>query len=427
MSRDMRLMAMIPVPVRHSVAGGLAVLLTLSACTGPGPVTAPTTGAYNTPLPSASAAQPAAFGEYVAAAGDTVYTVAQRNGVGVRALIDENKLQPPYALQPGQRLRIPPQREHTVQTGETVYAIARRYQVPMAELVRINNIPQPYAIRVGQKLRLPDPVGEVETAAAPAATSQPSVAQSAIQVVELPPPTAASKSGTPYTAPASTPAASPTASQLAAPPAIAKSAAAPQQAGAPTPLTPAAPPQSIVVGQTPPPGVIPSSPPPAPIAPPSITPAPAAPAPTESAAMTIPKPPATPVSQGFIWPVKGELISRFGDKGTGLRNDGINIAAPKGTPVVAADNGVVAYSGNELKGFGNLVLIRHPNGWVTAYAHNETLLVARGEQVERGQEIARVGSTGNVTSPQLHFEVRKGSERIDPLSVIGAEGDPRKT
>jgi len=125
--------------------------------------------------------------------------------------------------------------------------------------------------------------------------------------------------------------------------------------------------------------------------------------------------------------VKGELISRFGDKGTGLRNDGINIAAPKGTPVVAADNGVVAYSGNELKGFGNLVLIRHPNGWVTAYAHNETLLVARGEHVERGQEIARVGSTGNVTSPQLHFEVRKGGERIDPLSVIGAESDPRKT
>lgn len=414
-------MALITASVRHSAAGGLAALLALSACAGPGPVTAPTTGAYNTPLPSAAAVQPAAPGEYVAGAGDTVYLVAQRNGVGVRALIDENNLQPPYALQPGQRLRIPPQREHTVQTGETVYAIARRYQVPMAELVRINNIPQPYAIRVGQKLRLPDPVGEIEAAAAPAATSQPSVAQSAIQIVELPPPAGAPKPGAPYTAPPV-----PTASQLAAPPAIAKPAAAPQ-AGAPTPLTPNAPSPPIVVGQTPPPGVIPSSPPAAPVAPPTITPAPAAPAPTESAALIVPPAPTAPTAQGFIWPVKGELISRFGDKATGLRNDGINIAAPKGTPVVAADNGVVAYSGNELKGFGNLILIRHPNGWVTAYAHNETLLVARGEHVERGQEIARVGSTGNVTSPQLHFEVRKGGERIDPLSVIGVENGPRKT
>ncbi|MGE0093487.1 MAG: peptidoglycan DD-metalloendopeptidase family protein [Alphaproteobacteria bacterium] len=422
-------MALIATPVRHSAAGSLAALLVLSACAGPGPVTAPTTGAYSTPLPSASMAQPAGPGEYVAAPGDTVYTVAQRNGVGVRALIDENKLQPPYALQPGQHLRIPAQREHVVQAGETVYAIARRYQVPMAELVRINNIPQPYAIRVGQKLRLPDPVGEIETASAPTAVpqpSQPSVAQSAIQVTELPPPTGGSKPGTPYTAPGATAPVAPTATQLAAPPTIAKPANAPR-AGAPTPLTPAASSAPIAVGQTPPPGVIPSSPPPAPVAPPPITPAPAAPAPTESAALIAPPAPAAPVTQGFIWPVKGELISRFGDKATGLRNDGINIAAPKGTPVVAADNGVVAYSGNELKGFGNLVLIRHPNGWVTAYAHNETLLVARGEHVERGQEIARVGSTGNVTSPQLHFEVRKGGERIDPLSVIGAESDPRKT
>ena len=116
-------------------------LLALSACAGPGPVTAPATNAYSTPLPSASAAQPAVQGEYVTVAGDTVYTVAQRNGVGVRALINENKLQPPYALQPSQHLRIPPQREHVVQTGETVYAIARRYQVPMAELVRIPSAP----------------------------------------------------------------------------------------------------------------------------------------------------------------------------------------------------------------------------------------------------------------------------------------------
>lgn len=417
-------MAMIAPSARYAAAVGLAALLALSACTGPGPVTAPTTGAYIAPPPSASAAQPAGPGEYIAAPGDTVFTVAQRNGVGVRALIEENKLQPPYALQPGQRLRLPPQREHVVQSGETVYAIARRYQVPMAELVRINNIAPPYAIRTGQKLRLPDPVGEIETAAVPGIPTPPSVAQSAVQVVELPPPPNGPKPGTPYAAP---PAAqqAPTASQLAAPPPVAKPAGKPDSSMAPTPLTPGDNPQ-VAVGQTPPPGVVPSSPPSAPVAPPPVTPAPAAPAPTESAAVIVPPAP-NPPAQGFVWPVRGELISRFGDKGPGLRNEGINIAAARGTPVVAADSGVVVYSGNELKGFGNLILIRHANGWVTAYAHNDTLLVARGDQVERGQEIARVGSTGNVSSPQLHFEVRKGSERIDPLTVIGGEGDPRKT
>lgn len=401
-------MAMIASPLRRPAAAtGLAALLALSACAGPGPITSPTPGAY---APAGEAAKPPAAApsnEYTAVAGDTVYTVAQRYGIGVRALIDENKLQPPYALQPGRQLRIPPQREHIVQSGETVYAIARRYEVPMAELVRVNNLPQPYTIRVGQRLRLPDPAGQVETAAAPPATgTAPSVATSAIQVVELPPPGGAPTPLTPsYVAP-TTPSAPPSGSGTL----TASTPTAAEGATLPTPISPAvAPPVSNPALQ--------------PNATPTVSP-PTAAAPAESAALIAP-PVATP--KGFIWPVRGELVSRFGDKGTGLRNDGINIAAPKGTPVVAAESGVVAYSGNELKGFGNLVLIRHPNGWVTAYAHNDTLLVARGEQVARGQEIARVGSTGNVSSPQLHFEVRRGGERIDPLSVMGGEGDGRKT
>jgi len=95
-----------------------------------------------------------------------------------------------------------------------------------------------------------------------------------------------------------------------------------------------------------------------------------------------------------------------------------NIAAPRGAPVLAAENGVVAYAGEELKGFGKLLLIKHSDGWVTAYAHNEALLVRRGDTVARGQAIARVGSTGNVGEPQLHFEIRKGTRAIDPTRVL---------
>ena len=92
---------------------------------------------------------------------------------------------------------------------------------------------------------------------------------------------------------------------------------------------------------------------------------------------------------------------------------------PKGTPVHAAQNGVVAYAGNELKGYGNLLLIRHANGWMTAYAHNSKLLVKRGDTVKRGQTISLAGSTGSVTKPQIHFEIRKGAKAVDPRTVIG--------
>src|SRR5215468_10549475 len=111
----------------------------------------------------------------------------------------------------------------------------------------------------------------------------------------------------------------------------------------------------------------------------------------------------------FRWPANGRVIAGYGPTTNGQQNDGINIALPENTPVKAAEDGVVAYAGNELKGYGNLVLVRHPNGYVTAYAHTKELLVKRGDQVKRGQVIARSGQTGNVNAPQLHFEIRKGA------------------
>jgi murein DD-endopeptidase MepM/ murein hydrolase activator NlpD len=120
----------------------------------------------------------------------------------------------------------------------------------------------------------------------------------------------------------------------------------------------------------------------------------------------------------FRWPVRGKVITAYGAKANGKANDGINLAVPEGTPVKAADDGVVAYSGNELKGYGNLVLIRHANGYVTAYAHASELLVKRGETIKRGQVIAKSGQSGEVQSPQLHFEIRKGSSPVDPLQFL---------
>ena len=120
----------------------------------------------------------------------------------------------------------------------------------------------------------------------------------------------------------------------------------------------------------------------------------------------------------FRWPVRGKVITSYGAKTNGKSNDGINVAVPEGTPVKAAEDGVVAYSGNELKGYGNLVLVRHSNGYVTAYAHASELMVKRGDTIKRGQVIAKSGQSGEVGSPQLHFEIRKGSSPVDPLQFL---------
>ena len=128
-------------------------------------------------------------------------------------------------------------------------------------------------------------------------------------------------------------------------------------------------------------------------------------------------------------PVRGRILASYGSRTDGTRNDGINIAAPKGTAVEAADAGVVAYTGNELRGYGNLILIKHANGWISAYAHCDKMLVKQGEKVARGQVIARVGSSGNVGEPQLHFELRRGHTPVDPRGFLApppvAEKDTR--
>jgi murein DD-endopeptidase MepM/ murein hydrolase activator NlpD len=116
----------------------------------------------------------------------------------------------------------------------------------------------------------------------------------------------------------------------------------------------------------------------------------------------------------FEWPVMGRVISGYGPKPGGEHNDGINIAVPAGTPVRAAEDGTVVYADNELKGFGNLLLVRHKDRWMTAYAHLDRMAVKSGDKVKRGQTIGTVGATGTVDKPQLHFEVRRGTEALNP-------------
>ena len=388
----------------------LTLLASLAACQqsgNPAPVVDGGTGAPR-PLPTAPAVPVSqagiletAGGRVTVQQGETLYAISRRSGVPVRSLIDANNLQPPYRVQAGQVLTLPRTRQHIVQQGETLYSVARRYGVEAASLATINHIDPPYIIKLGQPLVLP-----------------PQVA-AGTQVAGAPPPSALSPAVP--VAPAAT---AVTATPLAAPP------SQPQPAtGAPQVLTPPAPPQ---VATTPVPPPVPPRPAPAAPdtsedeAPPPANGKVSPPEPESGAPQAAPSAAVAalveghraPVAPLFNWPVSGRIISTFGPAAGGTHNDGINISAPEGTTVAAAESGVVAYAGNELRGFGNLLLIKHDGGWVTAYAHNQVLLVKKGDKVRRGQAIARVGSTGGVNGAQLHFELRSGTKAVDPLDHL---------
>jgi murein DD-endopeptidase MepM/ murein hydrolase activator NlpD len=339
--------------------------------------------------PAAAEAAPIASspgpGAYSAFPGDTVYGVAQRFGVPVRTLIETNGLKPPYRLVAGQRLQVPVRQEHVVQQGDTLLAISRIYGVDQSSLTSVNNLRPPYALKAGQRLILP---GRIDANVASMPPEQQDI----------------------YTAPTASNAGTGGSMSVEQLPAPTSPQAAKQQPPKQQPVEPSTAPSTLGATE--------------PLAPEKPAPKTTAtkPGDTEAAAIpTQPEPaPGPRAGEHFLWPVKGKIISNFGPKKGGLNNDGINIAAPAGTSVIAADNGVVAYAGNELRGFGNLLLIRHADGWVTAYAHNEKLLVKRGEKVKRGQTIAQIGSTGNVSAPQLHFEIRKGTDPVDPLKYLGS-------
>jgi murein DD-endopeptidase MepM/ murein hydrolase activator NlpD len=287
----------------------------------------------------------------------------------------------------------PPPQQVIVQRGQTLSGIAHVYHVPMQILAEANHLSPPYRILVGQALLIPG-------GGAPAPFG-PSVAMA-------PPPP-------PIAVPASPP--EPVLEQpipLDRPP-PASSAGPRAAAGPPVALTPpvAAPPSRTTDTLSPPPatGAVPAPPP---ATAPTVPKAPAAPGPMASAAL----PPAPHSAGTFLWPVRGRVLESYGAGPDGTHNDGINIAAPRGAAVQATDAGVVAYAGDELRGYGNLILVKHAGGWISAYAHCDLMLVKAGQKVARGQVIARVGSTGNVSEPQLHFELRRGKHTVDPRDYL---------
>ncbi len=377
--------------------------------------------APKTAKPATTAPAAAASGQTIEVQqGDSLYAISKRTGVSIAALMDANQLKSP-ALKPGQKLVVPAvagarrplaktaaatpapaiapiatapiagaaqpvqaaangdwSGSYVVKSGDSLYAIARTHKVRSADLQQANGISDPTKVKPGVTLKVPgsgaaagSAVAAAPTApiaAAPSAKTAPAQAELP-RVVQAPAPGTGSLASPKIinTQPTNTPkgeqvaALGQTATDAAAPAAEAKPVIAPTKTAA------------------------------------------AAPAAAASGSMK------------FRWPAKGKVIAEFGKRPDGTHNDGINVSVPAGTDVHAAEGGTVAYAGSELKGYGNLILVRHDNGWVSAYAHADTMLVKRGDAVKRGQVIAKAGKTGTVDQPQVHFELRQGSKPVDPM------------
>ncbi|MCY1647962.1 cell division endopeptidase DipM [Caulobacter sp. SL161] len=306
--------------------------------------------------------------------GDTLTAIARKFDMSVSELAEANKLDTEKPLKLGAKIKGPAttQKAYSVQTGDTLGEIAKRFNVSVKALAAENNLRATASLKKGQKIALPDGFrdkGPIRTTTTTRPTTPPANTYARVD----------------------------------------SSAAAASTPSSPIPYTPS--------GAAPRPS--------APVAAQPITPPP-------SSGRTIIETAAAPteaeiIASGkgkFAWPLRGDIISSFGVKGTGQRNDGLNIRAPQGTPVVSAADGEIAYAGNQVPTFGNLVLVKHADGWVTAYAHLSSTNVKMRQQVKQGEQLGTVGATGGVNEPQLHFEMRYAptakdkAKPVDPALVL---------
>ena len=393
----------------------------------PEPVPATPVPSY-VPSSAAPASRAAAPSPAVAAAekgepiqvqqGDTLYGLSKRHHVAISELMSVNGLSSPN-LKPGQTLYLPlgkpagrkpltrqpevaaapaaapvkaaaaaapaPVPEatiakydgiYTVKKGDNVYGLALQFHVPPAELQAVNGITDVRKVRPGATLKVP----------ASALANLPAQAAPAAAPVAPPAPAAPSVAAA---------ASEPVAKVPAAVVAKDKESTASNSALPSQPV--------LLNGEKK-------------VATADTTATDASPAATEKGSGTkvAAAGDAGTAASKLRWPVKGKVIGNFGPRPDGTHNDGVNVSVPLGTEVHAAESGVVAYAGSELKGYGNLILVRHDNGWITAYAHNEEMLAKRGDKVKRGQVIAKAGKSGQVDQPQVHFELRQGSKPVDP-------------
>jgi murein DD-endopeptidase MepM/ murein hydrolase activator NlpD len=267
--------------------------------------------------------------------------------------------QPSYAAVRRPAAPPPASGVHVVAPGETLMGLSRRYQKPVVAIARANNISPQAHLKIGDRITIPGMRNgpAPRTVARTKAPAPKAVRMASVAKTQAPEPVTHRTSR------------------------------------AVTKGTSTVPVQQANIART-------------------ADPTPAA------ASKSVRKAEATGSIPSFRWPVRGRIVTGFGPKTNGQQNDGINLSVPEGTPVKAAEDGVVAYAGNELKGYGNLVLVRHPGGYVTAYAHARELMVKRGDPIKRGQVIAKSGQTGSVSSPQLHFEIRKGAAPVNPMQYL---------
>lgn len=350
--------------------------------------------------------------------GDTLYGLAKQHNASISDMMQVNGLTS-AALKPGQTLYLPKTVRkpisrteaaatqappvaspdvaarytgtYIVQKGDSMYALALKLKVPMVELQQVNGIPDVRKVKPGMVLKVPGSAvaaAPVPQQTAPVTAPGPKVPATVVQK-EL---ASSDNSGGPVVPPAR-PVLINGDKQVAAvdPTADVKPAAA----SGTVPVTdtssearPAAGP-ATVSGTN---------------------------AGRQAAAGG-----AVATATGELklrWPVRGKIIAGFGPRPDGTHNDGVNVQVPQGIEVLAAEAGSVAYAGSELKGYGNLVLVRHDNGWITAYAHNSEILVKRGDRVKRGQPLAKSGKSGQVDQSQVHFELRQGSKPVDPMPFM---------
>ena len=356
----------------------------------------------------------AAAGTVVVKRGDTLYALSREHGLTVDEIAKQNNLSAPYTIRVGQVLKIEkpkqitkpepaPEQQKKVETkpeskpapvvketpketakeapketpkkvdvrvpvktitvakGDTLYSISRAYAVPVNDLAVMNNLSAPFALRVGDTLRVPDLAERVPVKKDAAPKVEPVKAQPKTETkVKAQTKTQTTKTSTKTTEKTN---------------------------------------QKKVTDTK------------------KTTEKKAETKKTETKKTETPKIAARSSSK-FSWPVRGKILSAFGAKNGGLYNDGINISAAFDSTVVAAENGVVAYAGNEVRGMGNLIIIQHSDGWMTVYAHLNSMSVRRGARVSVGQKIGTVGQTGKVTSPQLHFEIRNGTKAHNPINYL---------
>lgn len=320
---------------------------------------------------------------YKVKSGDNLDAIARSMDTTRKDLAEDNKLKPPYALQPGQVLKGPATKAkaYVAGQGDSMALIAKRFGVTQRALAEANGLKVGASIRAGRQVILPagyrdrGPIREEVAAPRP----RPTPVQT--YPTPTPPPVQPTPAPPPYNRPTTT-----------QPPPI-----VPPPASTPAPARP--------------------TPVPAPVTRPSTPTVPVAGTPTDAQI--------TSFGRGrFIWPLRGDVISEFGPKGTGQRNDGLNIRTSTGEAVRAAAAGDVVYAGDQVPGFGNLVLIKHSDGWVTAYGHLSRVDVKMQQKITQGQQIGQAGSTGGVSEPQLHFEVRYAptpqdrARPVDPKLVL---------